>query len=349
MNEPTSVVIVNWNNSALTLRAVRSVLHQRTSRPVAIVVVDNGSTDSERRPLENRPEFQLVTLAENRGFGAGANAGIANTSTPHVILLNNDAVADENFVEEILSRPRRGTNRGATDRIGAVTAHILLSGRYTRDRVDAVPSSVGTPLLGLDGQRWYRAAEGRGVTVTNSTGNVITRSGNGRDRHWLFPAPVEAGERVFGFSGGAVALDRTAFDEAGGFDESLFMYYEDTELSWRLRRAGWEVVHRSTALVRHDHAASSGTGSSMFLRYNARNRLLVAIWHGPVSMAVLAGVATLARLVRLAGAGRRNEFRAVWQATREVAQTLGSQLRKRRALNERFALRAEAVRDGLTT
>ena len=71
------------------------------------------------------------------------------------------------------------------------------------------------------------------------------------------------------------------WEELGGLREDLFMYYEDTDLSWRIRESGRRVEFVAGAVVRHEHAASSGADSPMFVRVNARNRILVAAEHAP--------------------------------------------------------------------
>ena len=101
---------------------------------------------------------------------------------------------------------------------------------------------------------------------------------------------------VFAWCGGAVLLDRRYLDDVGLFDERLFLYYEDTELSWRGRRRGWRYVYEPTAVVRHRHAASSGVGSPVFRYQTERNRLLVAARHAPARTAVRVGVGELRRL-----------------------------------------------------
>ena len=146
----------------------------------------------------------------------------------------------------------------------------------------------------------------------NSTGSQVSRSGNGRDRSWLAPVggPADPPE-VFGFCGGAAALRRQALAAVGSFDERLFLYYEDTDLSWRLRRAGWAIEYAADAVVRHQHAASSGIHSPVFLRYNIRNRVLVAARNGPPAMFCSAVLHTVGHLVRtVPGALRRSGARA---------------------------------------
>uniref|UniRef100_UPI0037DCC278 glycosyltransferase family 2 protein n=1 Tax=uncultured Actinomyces sp. TaxID=249061 RepID=UPI0037DCC278 len=82
------------------------------------------------------------------------------------------------------------------------------------------------------------------------------------------------------------------------FREDLFMYYEDTDLSWRLHERGWGVVYVREAVVHHEHASSSGTDSSMFIRVNTRNRILVAAAHSPARVVLQALARTLVRGVR---------------------------------------------------
>jgi len=98
-----------------------------------------------------------------------------------------------------------------------------------------------------------------------------------------------------GLCGGACAIRREAWRTLGGFREDLFMYYEDTDLSWRLREHGWRVVYVREAVVRHEHASSAGTDSPMFIRVNTRNRILVAAAHSPARVVLQALARTLVR------------------------------------------------------
>ena len=296
-----SVVVVNWNNPGLTEECCASVLAQdlpASHDELELLVVDNGSTDgSAERLARSLPEATVLALPRNLGFGGGANAGIRRASGDVIVLVNNDARAEPGFLRALIGC----LESGGSD-VGAVTARIVLAGRYTRDRARGLPGAA--PLVAADGSRWFPVADGEpGEELLNSTGNEVTRSGNGRDRDWLLPAATSAAvstpEDVFGFSGGAVALRRAALDDVGLFDESLFMYYEDTELSWRLRRRGWTVRYCGAATVRHRHAATSGRDSPMFLFHNARNRLVVADVHGPATMVLAAHAATAARIARL--------------------------------------------------
>lgn len=284
-----TVVVVTWNGLELTRRCLESLRAQQVAdgTELQLVVVDNGSSDGTVAALRDDPDLRLIALPENRGFGGGVNAALRATTGDVVVLLNNDAVAAPDFVARLVEPFTAGAAH-----LGATTGLVLLSGEFVPAADTTAPA-----LVGHDGHRWTRTTND-GVRLINSTGNQVTRSGNGRDRDWLRPAgTLAAPAEVFGFNGGCAALSRAALEDVGPFTEPLFMYYEDTELSWRLRRRGWDVRHVPDAVTVHDHAASSGTSSAFFLDHNERNRLLVALIHAPWPVVVRALARTAVRVV----------------------------------------------------
>lgn len=295
------IVIVNWRRPDLTLRAAHSVEGQLRAGD-RLVLVDNGSGDQSVSRIR-ADGFDVLELAENRGFGPGVNAGARGMDEDALVLLNNDAVAGPGFLEEILA-PMEAPGGS---RIGATTGRIQLSGRWVE--ADGVGRGA---LVAHDGTRWVRTDHG-GEILLNSTGNLVDASGNGSDRDWLSPADgADPPSEVFGLCGGACAIRRTAWAEVGPLREDLFMYYEDTDLSWRLREAGWDIRYVAGARTRHDHAASSGTTSPMFITMNARNRIVVAALHGPFPMVVRAILRTAVRTVH--GPDRESVSRGLVEA-----------------------------------
>lgn len=322
-----SVIVVTWNAVDLTLRCLESLRAQQTDGlDVELVVVDNGSTDATVATLRDLPDVRLVALPTNTGFAGGVNAGVRTSTGSVVVLLNNDAVARPDFLVTLVEPLRPDAAAGA-ERLGATTGRVLLSGSFAAEPAGAAGGTGAATLVAHDGTRWSRVAED-GITLLNSTGNEVTTSGNGRDRDWLRPADgPDAPAEVFGFNGGCAALRRAALDDVGLLDESLFMYYEDTELSWRLRRRGWSVRHVPGAVTVHDHAASSGTSSAFFLDHNERNRLLVALVHAPWPVVLRAAVRAGGRV--LVGPDRRRRARALLA----VVARLPWALRRRRAVD----------------
>lgn len=244
-----TVVVVTWQRRELVLDCLDSVAAQTVA--CRVIVVDNASTDGTVDAVRSRwPQAELVVLPKNRGFAGGVDEAIRRVTTRFVALLNNDAVADPGWLAASLRALDDPT-------VAAATSKLLLHG------TTSTVNNVGVVLLDTG----YGADRGLG------------QPDDGRFDH-----PVE----VFGFSGGAAVLRTLAVRAVGGFSSDWFMYYEDTDLSWRLRLAGWRIVYEPGAVVRHRHAASSDPTSPSFAFHNERNRLLMLLRNAPAS-AVLGG------------------------------------------------------------
>lgn len=182
------------------------------------------------------------------------------------------------------------------------------------------PQSTGSAQLrGLDGGVWI--SDPSGVELINSTGNLVDACGNGYDRSWLTPAKQEHDSpEVFGICGGACAISARAWRQLSGMRQDLFMYYEDTDFSYRLRRAGYRVQYVRQAQARHAHAASSDSASEAFTTWNTRNRLRVAARYAPASVAARALVNTGGRM--LLGPQRQARAQGLVQALAHAPQDL---------------------------
>ena len=113
--------------------------------------------------------------------------------------------------------------------------------------------------------------------VINNAGSRLDDRGNAGDRGIWQPdrGQYERAEDVEAICGAAVLLRGSALERVGRFDRDFFMYYEDTDLSWRLRAAGYRLRYRPSAVVRHHHAATSREWSPLFIYYTSRNRILM--------------------------------------------------------------------------
>ena len=116
----------------------------------------------------------------------------------------------------------------------------------------------------------------RTTDVINSAGTVLTVDAYAADRGFgcADDGGYEVAGEVFGGCGASLALRCAALRQVGMFDDVWFLYYEDVDLCWRLRRGGWIVRYQPRAVARHEHSASVGTGSELHVFHDARNRLL---------------------------------------------------------------------------
>ncbi|MCU1693083.1 MAG: glycosyl transferase family 2, partial [Frankiales bacterium] len=117
------------------------------------------------------------------------------------------------------------------------------------------------------------------VDVLNNAGSVVFVQGYGAD---LGYQEVDEGQydeprEVFAVCGCAVAFRTEAGRSVDWFDDDFFLYYEDTDLSWQLRAAGWAIRYEPRAVVRHVHSASSVEWSPTFVFHTTRNRLLMLV------------------------------------------------------------------------
>ncbi len=195
------------------------------------------------------------------------------------------------------------------------------------------------------------AAGAAAVDVVNNVGSIVTTTGFGADRGYqeVDTGQYDAAEDVFALCGCAVAFRTEAGREVDWFDDDFFLYYEDTDLSWRLRAAGWSIAYEPTAVVRHVHSASTVEWSPTFMFHTLRNRLLMLAKNGEASVARTEYAAFLRETLRLL----RPVVGAVRRGRRPDAARLRMHLRVLRsllvltptALRQRRAIRRSAVVD----
>jgi len=310
-----TVVTVTYDAARLVRTCLDSLARQRLGGlRMEVVVVDNASHDETPDVVaEEYPDVRLVRAPRNLGFAAGNNLALRAVRSRYAVLLNNDAVADPDAVRALVE-----AMDAAADDVAAMAATVLLAARFRA----AGPGELEAPdaVRGPDGV-WLPDPAGD-VRLVNSTGNQVRADGFGEDRGWLADASRHHPARdVFGFTGAAAVLRMSALRDVGLFDEALFMYYEDTDLSWRLRLAGYRVEHCPGAVVEHVHAASSGEGSDFFRFHDARNRLAVLTKDASARLASTALARYVATTLSLALRRRR------WDLVRTRARALVSYAR----------------------
>ena len=192
------------------------------TREVDVVVVDNGSHDGSVEMLrETFPEVTVLALERNLGFGAALNRGVTEHPGDPVILLNDDAAPEPRFVEALLE----GLNEGVDS-----VAGVLLQ-EAAPETIDSAGVIADRTLMGFD----YLHGEPATKALTA-------------------PDPL-------GPSGGAALYRRAAFEAVGGFDERIFLYYEDLDLALRLAAAGGRCRLAPEARALHAYSASLGPAS----------------------------------------------------------------------------------------
>lgn len=222
MTRDASVIVPSLTGDRLTL-LLNSLAAQTAAHQV--IVVDNGCPDgSVQRACESHPGVQRLRFERNLGFSRAANAGAARAEGEVLLMVNDDVVCDPNFVEELSS---------AVDPAAGVT----MAGGVLRDADD--PHLIETAGVVLDHTL---------LAFDYLNGEPLSILDQGVQDP---PCPV----------GAAAAFDREAFDAVGGFDERIFAYWEEVELSLRLTRDGGRCRLVPRAQGTHRHASTLGAGS----------------------------------------------------------------------------------------
>jgi GT2 family glycosyltransferase len=177
------------------------------------------------------------------------------------VLLNSDTEVQQGWLAALIESADTG------ERVGAVTSKLVFM---------ADPNEV------------------------QNAGTLLLSDGSGADRgfHERDRGQFNLREEVFGACGAAVLYRREMLEDVGLFDETFFNYYEDTDLSWRMRLRGWTVLYEPSAVVHHVHAGSSGEWSPFFTFHVDRNRLFMILKNAPPGMVFRA----FSRFASLAGA-----------------------------------------------
>jgi GT2 family glycosyltransferase len=274
-----AIVVVSKDSAADLPVSLAAAAAQRGVRG-EIVLVDNASTDGSREAAAAfGGAVRVLALPENVGFAAAMNEGIAATSGRYVLALNPDCRLEPGFAATLARR------------------------------LDAADSAD----VGSASGRLYRATgpELARTDILDSAGIRFTASGRHFDRGAGEPAAgrFEAEEEVAGASGAAGFYRRAALEDAristGVFDADFFVYREDADLAWRLRKLGWRCLYVPAAVAAHRRVNTPERRRRMSAdanRHSVKNRFLLRVNNQTAGEALATAVPTAARDLVVLGA-----------------------------------------------
>lgn len=281
-----SVIIPNWNGVEALRRALTGLRAMDAVEAPEVIVVDNGSTDGSREmAARGFPEVRWVSLERNEGFCRACNRGFREARGRYVGLLNNDAVPDPAWWREAVAALERDPT------VGIVASKIYLQDRPTY--IDSAGDRVN--IWGVGVQR-----------------------GHGQKDRGQFDRP----EPVFSASGCAAVYRKKMLEAIGGFDERFFAYYEDVDLAWRARRAGWRCQYVPTAKVWHQGGHTSRRNASERVYLIQRNQEWVLMKHATGFQAWRWGPHALFAVVSWVNYALRGLGGVVWRAKRDAWKDL---------------------------
>jgi len=216
-----SIVLVCWNNKAYLDPCLESLYTTGMRHPFDVIVVDNGSTDGSQQMLaEKYPQVKIIQNDKNLGLGKASNQGIEATQGRFILLLNNDTLVNGPSFDAMVDFLEKDPTVGA----------------------------VGGKVLNPDGSVQscynYFSTIGEEFLIATRLGELF-RPG--------YPAVMDADEikSVDWLTSACLMIRRAALDEVGLLDENYFIYGDEADLQYRIKKAGWEIYYLPDATTIH--------------------------------------------------------------------------------------------------
>ncbi len=225
-----SIIIINWNTRDMLSDCLGSIALTAGKLNVEIIVVDNNSTDGSQAMVQERfPEVRLIQNRQNVGFAKANNQALAVMQGRYALLFNSDALATP----------------------GSIQALIELA--------DSQPGAglIGALLVNPDGS--FQASY---TSFPNLWQEFLILTGLGRllhGRRYPSRGPNEAKgpQKVDYVEGACLLARREAFQQVGGLDEGYFMYAEEVDWCYAMKKAGWQVWYQPKSRIVHYGGGSS--------------------------------------------------------------------------------------------
>ncbi len=303
-----TVVIVSWNVSKLLRRCLQALLSPPVSGRlrIEVIVVDNASRDTSTQVARSFPGVRLIEMKANLGYGRANNIGLKAAQGKHLLVLNPDTIPQPGCLETLVcfadSHPHAG-----------IAAPRLLNADGTiQEAAFRFPTLA---MAALDLFPLPRIVPGRiRARITRSRLNGRYSQERAADAPFKIDHPL----------GACMLLNRTAYEQVGGFNEDLFMYAEEIDLAMRYASAGWECWQVPAARVIHLGGQSTQQAPDRMFVELWRSRLYIyRKYYAPAAWLALSALLTVAQL---------RDLTVTWLASRRARiSPLEARKRTRRA------------------
>lgn len=260
-----TLVTVNYNTEKDTKNLLMSLRRiERNNFHLQIIIVDNGSrTPFQLDPQEKKENITILRSDENMGFAGGYNIGIRAAlaqNSDYILIINNDTKVYSDMLKNLLQVLESDSKIGVTvPKIYFAKGHEFHKDRYK-------PAELGKVI-------WYAG----GFTDWKNVGSV--HRGVDEVDHGQFDKiePID-------FATGCCMLFKSeVLEKVGLFDERYFLYFEDADLSERIKKAGFRIYYVPTAMLIHVNASSSGgPGNKLHDYFLTRNQMLFGFTYAPL-------------------------------------------------------------------
>jgi GT2 family glycosyltransferase len=229
-----SICIVNWNTEELLKKCIKSVKEKTTGLTYEVIIVDNNSQDDSVQMVKlEYPECQIIESKRNLGFAKGNNEAVKKASGKYILYLNPDTELITNAIYGMYLFLEKNTDFGA----------------------------VGCKLVDVDGQIQFTCA--RTFPTPFNQFSLLAMLNK------LFPRSVKLSTVEMSYwdhadsreidclSGACIMARKHIIDTLNGFDEKIFMYAEDVDLCFRIRKEAGRIYYLAAESICHHEGAST--------------------------------------------------------------------------------------------
>ncbi len=240
-----SVVIVNYNTKDITLDCINSLLQHTQQISFEIIVVDNGSTDgfveAVKKIKSDKATIVPIANKDNPGFAFANNQGLKVAQGKYVLFLNSDTLVKDNVVGNVFSWLEKNT-------------HIAVAGVKIVGKDDKLQEAGGYFPSLLRVFSWMTIQDLPLVDSIIKPFHPLKKKSAFANNSFF-----EKQQYLDWIIGAFVFVRKQVIDEVGGWDASYFMYTEDTDLCFRIKKAGYKIVYLPAFQITHLGGASSGS------------------------------------------------------------------------------------------
>lgn len=218
-----SIIVLSYNKSTLTLQCLQSLFKNIDEKEIEVIVVDNASTDDSVTLIKKEfPKVKLIENTKNSGFAGGCNLGAKQARGEYLVFLNNDAEVTDNPLPQMIG-------------VFKTNEHVGIVGGILENHNGTLQRSFGN-FYSLSAV-FRLLFQGESGELTKFTAKTVTQT------DWV--------------SGGFMMVKREVYEKVKGFDEAYFMYVEDMDLCYKVKKAGFSVYVQPESRVKHVGQAST--------------------------------------------------------------------------------------------
>jgi GT2 family glycosyltransferase len=221
-----SVIIINFNTPDITKQAISRFINQAEGLNYEIILIDNNSTKKIPGADLKAWRIKFIQNTENLGFAKAVNQGIESASGDYILLLNSDALVQENTVMTIFEYLKNN------DKAGIIGPKFVY------------PDGLNQVSSGMFPNLW------REFFRLSMLHRILPFSAYNKN--------FKTVQEVDWVSGGCMLIKREVINQIGLFDENYFFSAEDMDFCLRAKRRGWQIIYYPLASIVHHYGLSSG-------------------------------------------------------------------------------------------